>query len=95
MEQKDKTITFEIISQLGVLSENSKGWKRELNLISWNGDEPRYDIRNWDPKHERMSRGITLSKAEMNNLLLYMREERMRQRGESRQPMRKGYDYER
>ena len=95
MEQKDKTITFEIISQLGVLSENSQGWKRELNLISWNGDEPKYDIRSWDPKHERMSRGITLSKAEMNNLLLYMREERMQQRGASRQPACKGQEYER
>lgn len=95
MEQKSKTITFEIISQLGVLSENSTGWKRELNLISWNGDEPRYDIRDWNPSHERMSRGITLSRAEMNNLLLHMRAERMQQRGESLQPMRRGHDYER
>lgn len=95
MEQKNKTITFEIVSQLGVLSENSTGWKRELNLISWNGEEPKYDIRDWNPSHERMSRGITLSKAEMNNLLLHMREERLQQRSGSRQPVHRGHDYER
>jgi len=30
----------------------SKGWTNKLNLISWNGREPKYDIRDWAPKHE-------------------------------------------
>ena len=76
IKQQSATISFEIIKQLGVLSENAKGWKKEINLISWNGNEPKSDIREWDQRHERMTRGITLSTAEMNNLLLHMREHR-------------------
>ena len=45
-------IKFEIVKNIGVLSESSKGWTKELNLISWNGREPKYDIRDWDPEHE-------------------------------------------
>lgn len=58
-------IKFEIIEQIGVLSENDKGWKKELNLISWNDREPKYDIRDWSENHEKMGKGITLSKDEI------------------------------
>ncbi len=61
-------IKFEIIEHIGVLSENAKGWKKELNLISWNEREPKYDIRDWDENHEKMSKGTTLSKNEMDEL---------------------------
>ena len=37
-------IKFEIKEELGVLSENAKGWRKEVNLISWNGAAPKYDI---------------------------------------------------
>ncbi len=47
-------IKFEIIKNIGVLSESPKGWIKELNLISWNGKEPKYDLRDWDPAHEKM-----------------------------------------
>jgi hypothetical protein len=59
---------FEITKLIAVLSESSKGWKKELNLISWNGQEPKYDIREWDPGHEKMGKGVTLSKEEMDKL---------------------------
>ena len=52
-------IKFEIINTVGVLSESSKGWTKELNLISWNGREPKYDIRDWDPELEKMGKGVT------------------------------------
>ena len=58
-------VTFEITKSLGVLSESAKGWTKELNLISWNGREPKYDIREWDPEHEKMGKGVTLSKEEL------------------------------
>ena len=58
-------ITFEIKESLGVLSDSAKGWTKELNLISWNGREPKYDIREWDPEHEKMGKGVTLSKEEL------------------------------
>jgi len=53
--------TYEIVEELGVLSETSRGWTKELNLISWNGREAKYDIREWAPEHEKMGKGVTLS----------------------------------
>ncbi len=61
-------IAYEIIKELGVLSENSKGWRKEINLISWNGATPKYDIRDWAPEHEKMGKGTTLSKDEVMKL---------------------------
>lgn len=61
-------IRFEIVKTLGVLSESSKGWRKELNLVSWNDKEPKYDIRDWDPLHEKMGKGVTLSQEELDNL---------------------------
>lgn len=61
-------IKFEIIENIGVLSESSKGWTKELNLVSWNDKEPKYDLREWDPEHKKMGKGITLSKDELVKL---------------------------
>ena len=60
--------TFEITQNLGVLSTSPKGWTKELNLISWNGKEPKYDIRDWSPDHEKMGKGVTLSEEELAEL---------------------------
>ena len=62
-------IKYEIVKALGVLSEGSNGWKKELTLVSWNGSAPKYDIRDWDEDHEKMGKGITLSENEMKNLV--------------------------
>lgn len=61
-------IKFEITEHVGVLSESAKGWTKELNLVSWNEKPPKYDIREWSPDHEKMGKGITLSKEEMAKL---------------------------
>lgn len=61
-------IPFEIIEHIGVLSTGSKGWTKELNLVSWNGREPKYDIREWSPEHDKMGKGLTLSKDELEAL---------------------------
>ena len=61
-------IKFEIIKNIGILSESSKGWTKELNLISWNGREPKYDIRDWDPEHQKMGKGVTLTEEELVKL---------------------------
>ncbi|MEH7544628.1 MULTISPECIES: YdbC family protein [Bacillaceae] len=61
-------IKYEITQKIDVLSESAKGWKRELNLISWNGREPKYDIRDWSEDHQKMGKGITLSKEELDKL---------------------------
>lgn len=54
-------LKFEIVETLGVLSESAKGWTKELNLVSWNGREPKYDLRDWAPDHQKMGKGVTLS----------------------------------
>ena len=66
-------IKYDIVKSLGVLSESANGWKRELNLISWNDRPPKYDIRDWDPNHEKMSKGTTLSQEEMEILVDLMK----------------------
>ncbi len=61
-------IKYEIKQELGVLSENAKGWRKELNLVSWNDAEPKYDLRDWAPGHEKMGKGVTMTKDELMNL---------------------------
>ena len=61
-------IKFEIKETVGVLSESAKGWTKELNLVSWNDREPKYDIREWSPEHDKMGKGVTLSKEEVKAL---------------------------
>lgn len=61
-------IKFDIIKNIGVLSEGAKGWKREVNLISWNDRKPKIDIRDWDEAHVKMGKGITLSSDELKQL---------------------------
>lgn len=67
-------IKFDIVEEIGILSENAKGWKKELNLISWNGAAPKYDIRDWAPEHEKMGKGITLTKEEVILLKNFLEE---------------------
>lgn len=59
---------YEILQELAVLSENPKGWRKELNLISWNGRPAKFDIRDWAPDHEKMGKGVTLSNEEFEAL---------------------------
>jgi hypothetical protein len=61
-------IKFEVTRTLGVLSEGTKGWQREINLVSWNDRKPKVDIRDWAPEHEKMGKGITLNKKELQQL---------------------------
>jgi hypothetical protein len=58
-------IKFEIVKKIGVLSTSGKGWAKELNLVSWNEREAKYDIREWSPDGQTMSKGVTLSKEEL------------------------------
>ncbi|PEZ51234.1 hypothetical protein CN367_00865 [Priestia megaterium] len=61
-------IKFEIKETFGALSQSSKGWNKELTLISWNGKEPKYDLRDWAPQHEKMGKGVTLTADELKKL---------------------------
>ncbi|MGL4254045.1 MAG: YdbC family protein [Fusobacteriaceae bacterium] len=61
-------IKFDILEKLGVIGESSKGWTREVNIVSWNNRKGKIDIRDWDENHEKMGKGITLSKEELKAL---------------------------
>lgn len=61
-------IKFEINEAIGILSEGSKGWQKEINLVSWNDRKPKADIRDWAPEHEKMGKGVTLNKEELIQL---------------------------
>lgn len=61
--------SFEIIETIAVLSEGNKGWKKEFNMISWNGREAVYDIRDWSADHTKMGKGVTLKKEEVDVLI--------------------------
>ena len=58
-------IKYEIVKKIGALSSSASGWAKELNLISWNDREPKYDLRDWSADHEKMGKGVTLSKEEL------------------------------
>jgi hypothetical protein len=58
-------IKFEIIKNIAILSTSASGWSKELNLISWNDREPKYDLRDWSADHSKMGKGVTLSKEEL------------------------------
>ncbi len=67
-------IKYEITKEIGVLSESASGWRKELNMVSWNGAEPKYDLRDWAPNHERMGKGITMTSEEVASLLAILLE---------------------
>lgn len=61
-------IKYEIVEKIGVLSTTDKGWSKELNLVSWNDREPKYDLRDWNENHDKMEKGITLTRDELDKL---------------------------
>ncbi len=58
-------IKYEIIKTIGVLSKSASGWAKEVNLISWNERDAKYDIRDWSADREKMGKGVTLSREEL------------------------------
>lgn len=75
-----KEFTFEIKEQIGVIYSTIRGrksgdaWTKEVNLVAWNGNPAKIDIRDWDEDHERMGKGIALTKAEAEELMKILQE---------------------
>ena len=61
-------INFKITEHIAVISTSSKGWNKELNMVSWNEKEPKYDLRDWSPDHSKMGKGLTLTREELDAL---------------------------
>ena len=68
MTRDNNQISYEVVERIGVISENAKGWTKELSFVSWNGNAPKLDIREWAEDHGRMSKGITLTEEEMDKI---------------------------
>ena len=64
-----ENFTFEIKKQLCVLATHSTGWKKELNIVEWNGNEAKLDVRDWSPEHDSMSKGVTFRMNEAKKLM--------------------------
>lgn len=75
MAGRDRELKFEIINRIGVISTSASGWSLELNRVSWNGNEPKYDVRSWSPDHTKMGKGITLSEEELVTLSELLKKE--------------------
>ena len=65
----EKNITFRMERPIAVLSRNERGYTKEINLISWNGSDPKYDIRNWHPDRQKCGKGIALTEEEARALM--------------------------
>ena len=65
-----KNIDMKITEEIAVLSVSGSGYTKEVNLVSWNGAEPKYDIRSWSPGREKCGKGITLTKEEAKALFM-------------------------
>lgn len=61
-------IKYNIVKEVGTITKDDKTWKKELNIISWNGGTPKYDLRLWSSDHKQMGKGITLSREELITL---------------------------
>jgi len=62
-------IQYEIKKEIATLSKSDSGYTKEINLISWNGKEPKYDIRSFSPDRGKCGKGITLTESEAAALL--------------------------
>lgn len=58
-------VSFDIVEHIAILSENESGWKKELNKVSWNGTQPKFDIRSWNSDYTKAGKGITIFEDEM------------------------------
>ncbi len=68
-------ITYNITDHLAVLSINEKsGWAVEANIVSWNNGPEKLDIRAWNPDHNKMAKGITLTEDEAKRLAIALRD---------------------
>ena len=67
-QRNNDTVHFDLMEHIGVLGRKDNGWTREVNIVAWNGGKAKVDIRDWDPDHSRMTKGITLFEEEAENL---------------------------
>ena len=65
---RNDRVRFDLMERIGVLSRKDNGWTREVNIVAWNDGPGKVDIREWDPDHKRMTKGVTLFEEEAETL---------------------------
>ena len=88
-DNQSREIEYKLVEKLGVLDTHKSGWAREVNIVAWNGKPPKFDIRDWNPDHNRMSRGITLHEREAIKLTKILAQ-RLQMDGPQEQQMQQG-----
>jgi len=68
MKEPKYRVDWDVIEEIAVLHESQAGWTKELNIISWNGAEPKYDVRWWNPDKTRLGKGFTFTAEELSKL---------------------------
>lgn len=71
MAEQKQEIKCEILQRLCILEERNAGWKLEFNIVSWNGNEPKYDIRPWNEDHSKCGKGLALTEDNLKALVKY------------------------
>ena len=69
MPSERDNFSWEIVEHIGVIRAGSNGWSMELNVVSWNGGQPKFDVRAWDQDHEHMTRGVSLFEGEFRKMI--------------------------
>lgn len=67
-ERTNNEFSFEIVEHITTLRDYNNGWTKEVNIVAWNDAKPKVDVRDWDPEHQHMTRGITLTEAEAEQM---------------------------
>lgn len=68
-----REVSYHIEAEFGCV-QGEKGWDLEVNLISWDGKPAKIDIRRWNESRDKMSKGLTLTKEEVKELLPLLKE---------------------
>lgn len=65
MREKKYRVDWQVVEEIAVLHESQGGWKKELNLVSFNGEEPKFDVRWWNQDKTRLGKGFTFTREEL------------------------------
>lgn len=91
MRDFSREIQFEIVEHIGVLKIHTSGWRKEVNMVSWNRGKPKIDIRDWSEDHKNMSRGVTLTETEFDKMVDLLNRNKPEKHAMSK-PKDKGYE---
>ncbi|MBR3295469.1 MAG: hypothetical protein IKI62_04395 [Clostridia bacterium] len=64
---------FTIHKKIGVVSEKPNGWTLELNIVSFNGRDAKYDLLEWRNDHTELRTGARFSESDLKPLMELIR----------------------